>query len=141
MPKPKPRPPTLTDQRGRPTKYLDKYCAEVVEHCKTGKSIKSFAVSIGVHIDTIHEWANKHKDFSEALSHARACAETYWENLGVENVTNRGPFNTELYKFMGKIRFRWTEPQEVKIGSTDDAKALDEIKEKYKKLLDAKHST
>lgn len=127
---------------GRPTSYKPEYCQQVIDHCTTGKSIKSFASSIDVHIDTIYAWESAHPEFSEALRKARMNAETYWENLGVQNVTTRTPFNTDLYKFMGKVRFRWTEPQELKVETKDNKdEIIKNLQNQIASLLAVKNET
>lgn len=60
---------------GRPSKYDPKYIAEVDKYlATTGREqthlpkIVSFARFIGVHKDSLYEWAGKYKDFSDSLA-------------------------------------------------------------------------
>ena len=57
---------------GRPTKYDPKYCEEVVEYSKTGKSLTAFAGHIRVARSTINEWMENHEEFSEAVKISKA---------------------------------------------------------------------
>lgn len=60
---------------GRPTKYTEDFIEEVEKYLvNTGKEqmhlpkIESFALYIGVHKDTLYEWAKKYPKFSDALA-------------------------------------------------------------------------
>lgn len=66
-------------QRGRPAKYDPAYCDAIVEHCKDGASITSFAASIGVCRDTITEWGRIHSEFSVAVKAAKAAAASWYD--------------------------------------------------------------
>ena len=65
----------MTDTAGRPSKYKPEYCQEVDRYLEEASpqnmhmpKVVSFARRIGVHKDTLYEWAKEHKDFSDALS-------------------------------------------------------------------------
>lgn len=64
---------------GRPSKYDEVYCDEIIEHCRSGASITSFAASIGVCRDTITEWASTHAEFSSAVKVAKAAAAAWYD--------------------------------------------------------------
>lgn len=70
---------------GRPTKYRAEYCEAVVEHCKDGASLTSFAAEIGVCRDTVSEWITKHPDFSVAAARAKAACAAWWEKIARKN--------------------------------------------------------
>jgi hypothetical protein len=113
---------------GRPTKYQAKYCKAIIEYFKecvvverivddpSGRggtnthfetvrvpSIVGFASSIGVHRDTLYEWAQatypkshklrgklKHPEFSDALSHAQSLEESIIFEYGMAGYLDRG---------------------------------------------------
>jgi len=59
---------------GRPTKYDPQFVNKVDDYlATTGKEqmhlpkIESFAIYLGVHKDTLYEWAKKYPDFSDSL--------------------------------------------------------------------------
>lgn len=52
---------------GRPSKYQDAYCNEVVAAGDEGLSLTAFAGIIGVARSTINEWMGVHEEFSEAV--------------------------------------------------------------------------
>lgn len=64
---------------GRPTKYDDRYCADVVSFCAGGASLTAFAAHIGVDRSTITEWVDRHPAFSSAVSRAKAAIAAWWE--------------------------------------------------------------
>lgn len=57
---------------GRPSKYSEAYCDEVIDTMATGLSLTAFAGEIGVARSTINEWINEHPEFSEAVRIAKA---------------------------------------------------------------------
>lgn len=137
-PQPKKNPGVIIRARCRPTKYLPEYCEKLIAHGKEGRSLKAFAAEVCVNMDTVYNWIKLFPDFSEAYQQFKVLAEHWWEKTGQEHLMSRGPFNTDLYKFMAKVRFRWTEPQEVKIDSGDEQKLrgeIDKLKEQLKASL------
>lgn len=64
---------------GQPTLYREEYCTGIVEHCRSGASITSYAASIGVCRDTITNWANAHPQFFAAVKSAKAAAAAWYD--------------------------------------------------------------
>jgi len=97
--------------KGRPTKYKKEYCDALIEFFDvepeqviTPKGImlkgrmptlERFACEIGVNIDTIHEWRNKHDAFSDAHAHAMAKQKA----ILIENGLTGG-FNARFTQFL-----------------------------------------
>lgn len=93
---------------GRPTAYDPKYCDEIIEYFGVkpyetinGKQVAAdtptlagFACKIGVHRDTLHEWTQKHPDFSDAVKRAKAFQESFLIVNG-----NKGLINPALTIF------------------------------------------
>jgi hypothetical protein len=67
---------------GRPSKYRETYCNEVIQHMADGASLTSFAAEIGVARSTINEWMDEHPEFSEACARAKAKCAAWWERAG-----------------------------------------------------------
>lgn len=68
---------------GRPTKYEPNWMLErIIEVGRLGGSKDKMASLIGVHIDTMYEWAKEHPEFSEALKIATQLSKVWWENAG-----------------------------------------------------------
>src|SRR5689334_5938392 len=64
---------------GRPSKYSDAYCNEVIECLAEGKSVTAFAGRIGVSRATVFNWADEHPEFLDALKVGQAKATEFWE--------------------------------------------------------------
>ena len=97
---------------GRKTKYLKTYPEALIEHMTKGRSYKSFAAKIGVHIDTLYQWEKTYCEFSEAKKVAFLQAEAFWEDLGLE-LARAG--NGQVWKMNMKNRFGWRENPHDKV--------------------------
>jgi hypothetical protein len=97
---------------GRLTKYKEEYPEMFLAAMSEGKTVVQFAASIGVHVDTLHEWRKVHPIFSEAYSIGRNKAEAHWTTYTVNNFTNT-KFNTNLFKFFMTNCFGWSDKKEV----------------------------
>ena len=93
--------------RGRPTKYDPSWmCDAVIEVGRLGGSKDKMAATIGVHIDTIYEWVEKHPEFSEAIKEATQLSKVWWENCGqVSAIGMVEGFNSTAWIFNMKNRF------------------------------------
>ena len=89
---------------GRPSEYDPKYCDEVIELGREGKSKAQIAASIGVCRQTLDNWCNAHKEFMDAVNQARELALVWWEDLGQEMV-REGTGNATMFIFQTKNRF------------------------------------
>lgn len=100
---------------GRPTKYKEEYCSQIVDHMKRGLSIESFAGVIGVHKDTLYEWKATYPDFSDALKQGEAQSLLFWELLGIDGANGKIPnFSASSFIFNMKNRFDWKDKREIK---------------------------
>lgn len=101
---------------GRPTKYDPAYCDLVVEHCKTGASLTSFAASIDVCRATITVWSEDHAEFLAAVKRAKAHCAAWWEQNARKGMTGESKdVNATLCIFGLKNMAAedWREKQEV----------------------------
>jgi hypothetical protein len=64
--------------------------------------LSSFANSLSVTLDTLHEWGEKHKEFASAMQRAKA----YQENMIVNNAA-RGHYNSTFAVFLLKVLLEW----------------------------------
>ena len=130
---------------GRPTKYKKEYCKDIVEYfnkepqnCmykeeyfQNGKlkskipvvianafpTFQEFANKIGVNIDTLHEWKNKHEEFSVAYTRAKELQERIWLVNSMSNL-----YNAQFAQFFGKNCLGYKDKQEIehKIKKLED---------------------
>lgn len=100
---------------GRPTKYKEEYCEQLIEHMSEGLSFESFGAVIDVNSDTLHEWVKVHPVFSDAKKMAFTKCRLFWEKIGIEGIWNveGKSLNTGNYCFQMKNRFKWTDKVEV----------------------------
>jgi len=111
---------------GRPSKYKKKYCEDVVKHMEQGYSFESFAANIDVNQDTVHEWARRHKEFSEAKKIGFAKCLKFWERIAIASSLGKiENFNATSFIFNMKNRFRWTDRTDLNIQNNIDADSED----------------
>lgn len=110
--------------RGGPTKYKPKYCEDVIKYYdvphyitesrqvydkKSGSiitfdeklpnilpTVDGFASSIGVHKDTLYEWAKVHPKFSDSFTRAKQFAAVMYYHLSLV-----GDYSPQFAKFYG----------------------------------------
>ena len=90
---------------GRPTTYKDAYPNEVIEHLAQGFTLASWAGTVGVHRDTVYEWASKHQAFSDAIKIGRSKGQHVWEKR-LTNQAEKGEGNTAAIIFAMKNLYR-----------------------------------
>lgn len=126
-PAPKETPPVEKKGRGRPSKYDPALCEQIItwfnidpyEVVKDRKvanplpTFEKFAHSIGVHVDTLHEWKSAHPEFSEAYKKAQQLQMDFWRTNSL-----LGLFPPAFACFCGKNMFGWQDKQEVKTEMT-----------------------
>jgi len=91
---------------GQPTKYLETYCIEVVDFLAGGHSLTAFAGHIGVNPDTIHEWQNKHPEFSDAIKRGRSKAVLWWEKK-LMDCKQGGEVAAAIFGLKNRARDEW----------------------------------
>jgi transposase len=100
---------------GRPTKYKEEYCEEVIEYMKQGKSKEAFAGHIGVSKQQIYRWMKKYRKFRTSIRKAEVACQDFWEELGIQ-MALAGQGNATVWIYNMKCRFRksgWADKSEV----------------------------
>jgi transposase len=106
---------------GRPTKFSEAYCNDVIETMATGLSLTAFAGEIGVARSTINEWMGAHPQFSEAVKvgKAKRTAALEKQMLAMEN----GPAVTaRIFALKNADPEEWRDKQHVE-HSVDESQA------------------
>jgi hypothetical protein len=112
---------------GAPTKYTEDMPQIIVDYMAQGNSVIQFAALVGIHKDTLYEWANKYPDFSDAFRRARILCESFWEKKYAKALDDK-TVNSTLYKFYMSARFGWSEKTENKLsGTITHESALDDL--------------
>lgn len=95
---------------GRPSKYKKAFCQQLLTHMGEGLSFESFASEIGVHRDTLYEWAKQYPDFSDAKKRGTDLALKWWERIGQAGMVGKiKGFNAAVWIFSMKNRFKWSD--------------------------------
>ena len=83
----------------RPSKYKEEYCEGIMEYFRNEEIpfFEEYADSIDVHVDTLHEWASVHQEFSEAKKRAKQIQKAKWMKGGLT-----GDFNPTVTIWLGK---------------------------------------
>lgn len=132
----------IGNEGGSPTKYKTEYCEMLVDFFRVQPQIlkkkrtyfadgqlkseeeypiaselptfQSFADKIGVHVDTLHEWKNKHEEFSEAYARAKQLQEHIWLVNSMGNL-----YNAQFAQFFGKNCLGYKDKTEVESTNTN----------------------
>lgn len=115
---------------GRPTKYRDEFCEEVVAFMGEGYSLTAFAGKIGVCGDTVRQWQHDHSGFSAAVKKGQAARTMRLEGTLIAGET--GPKVTaHIFALKNAAPDEWRDKQNVEhtgkdggpIEVSDDARA------------------
>ena len=118
---------TITENgkyKGRPSKYDPKFCEQIVELGKLGKSRWQIASELGFTPSNLNNWEAAHDDFRGALAIARLDALAYWEQLAETHMVESpgGPrINTGLWSRSMAARFpeQYRENSKVEVTGKD----------------------
>jgi len=92
----------------RPSDYNDSMPQRAYEAMASGGGMAGVAVACGIVKSTVSEWANKYKDFSDAINMGRAISEMEWSDPN---------FHPEMfaarYSLNMRNRFGWSEKIET----------------------------
>lgn len=122
-------------RRGRPTNYKPEYCEMVVEHMSQGKSLASFAASIGTHRQVLYEWQSANREFHDACKHAQEMSLQWFEDFAQKATTGRlfdpeyegkfDKYNPNMLQFLMSRRFRdYNQQQQQTIAIDQDSNAI-----------------
>lgn len=95
---------------GRPSKYSDAYCSEVIECLARGHSVTAFAGEIGVARSTVFKWAEEVPEFSDALKVGQAKATAHWERVLSEVAsTGKGNATAAIFGLKNRASDDWAD--------------------------------
>jgi len=104
---------------GRPSKYKDDFCEQLIKHMSEGFSFESFGGKISVNQDTLYAWARTHQEFSDAKKEAFEKSRLFWETIGIKGAQGKIPFfNVTAWIFNMKNRFGWRD--QLQLSSDDE---------------------
>ena len=120
---------------GRPTDYNPKYCQMLLDYFNVKpykenhlgkleasdfKSPAGFAISIGVHRETLLNWSKQYPEFFDAYKRAK----DYQENFLVVNGM-RGLINPAFSIFTAKNVLNWRDKKDIEVAENPLAKVSD----------------
>ena len=105
---------------GRPTKYRPEYCDQVIAMGKEGIGLAGYASEFGVDKASLYDWAERHPDFSIALSRAKTEEQAWWEQAGRDGMKIKG-FNAVVWHktMVAKFRDDYTEKITAEVFGKD----------------------
>lgn len=109
---------------GRPTKYQDAYCNEVITTMATGLSLTAFAGDIGVARSTINEWMGEHPAFSEAVKVGKA-KRTAWLERSMLTAENGPQVTSRIFALKNADPEEWRDKTEVATTHTFSREAAE----------------
>jgi len=95
--------------------HLRRHPADVAN----GESKAEVAAKLGICRDTMHEWAKRHPEFSDAIKKGEHLSEAWWCKLGRKGAAGEADINPTVWIFNMKNRFGWRDKQDV---TTDGGK-------------------
>lgn len=109
--------------QGRPSIYDEKYCDMIVEAMKDGKSMLSFAASIGVARSTLNHWIDTRPDFAAAVDRAKTAQAAWWETQLCETASGKAKGDARLIIFglSNAGALEWREKQTIEHTGVDDS--------------------
>jgi len=105
---------------GRPTKYKEEYCEQLIEHMSLGHSFESFASVVNVNRDTLYEWCSTQPNFSDAKKCGSSKSLKALEEIGLDGMKGliKG-FNVAAWIFMCKNRHSDMFRDAVEVGNAE----------------------
>lgn len=110
---------------GRPTKYREAYCNEVIETMATGLSLTAFAGDIGVSRDTVNEWQHVYPEFSDAVKVGKA-KRTLALERGMFAADNGPQVTARIFALKNADPDEWREKREVQHSGSIDTQSKEQ---------------
>lgn len=128
---------------GHPTDYKPEYCRKVIEYGKRGDSLTAFAADIGVHVTTVRNWADTHKEFFAAMHISKQLAcKWFEENMKSQLLTPVKGWPVAAWRYAMACRFReygyTTDDVDKKNPNSPNAQDINEALAQLKELLKEK---
>ena len=82
--------------------YHRKFIQKLIGHLKSGKSVHSFAGSIGVARGTIDKWVETYPEFAEAMDIAKSINLGTLEEIALDQATGETKGNAAILQFLMK---------------------------------------
>ena len=107
---------------GRPTKYKEEYCDQVIEFMRDGSSKVQFCAELKISYQTFLNWQEAYPEFLESVKTAEAISQAWWEEKGKKAVFGGiDGFNATGFIFQMKNRFpdHYSDKKELEHSNPD----------------------
>jgi hypothetical protein len=127
-------PSKVKNNVGRPTKYDPKYIKDIenyIADCKSKDIIpiyEDLTLMFNIHEDTIYEWADKHKEFSESLRSVKSLQKIMLFRHGLD-----GKYNSQIAKLILSANHGVVEQSKQNIDLRSEGFVVNIIEERSKK--------
>lgn len=102
---------------GRPSTYNPAFCDQIVEFMGQGYSLTAFAGKIGVHRETLLNWAAEHPEFFDAVKRGKAARVMKLEETLLKGET--GPkVTSHIFALKNADPDEWKDKQEVGLSGS-----------------------
>lgn len=98
---------------GRPTKYKEEYCEQLIEFMAQGYPYECFAAEIDVGRRTLYDWEEKYPEFSHAKKVGQEKTYKALLEKGMDSLHDPGTLNNTVWIFMMKNMCGWRDKQEI----------------------------
>lgn len=116
----------------RDSNYKEEYCEKIIEWFKQGQTIVEVSQNMGVTRQTYYDWKKKYPEFKQAADFGEEAAEAFYAKIGrfamlgfpdKEMKKQYKDFNTAIYCFKMKTRFKWRENENVEADPNEISNA------------------
>jgi hypothetical protein len=105
---------------GRPSKYSQTYCGEVISFLAEGHSLTAFAGEIGVAPSTVKKWAKEIDEFSDAVKRGQAKAVAFWERAVIKlATTGEGNATACIFGLKNRAAEEWADISRTELTGKD----------------------
>jgi len=93
---------------GRPSKFKEEYCQQLIDHMAQGLSFETFGIPQKIPVSCLYTYAQKFPTFAEAKKEGFRACQLFWESMGRSAAVGKiDNFNATVWIFNMKNRFQW----------------------------------
>jgi hypothetical protein len=111
---------------GRPSKYSEAYCNEVIGAGEEGLSLTAFAGIIGVARSTINVWMDEHAEFSEAVK-IHAAKRTLCLERGLLSADMGPRVTARIFALKNAAPDEWADTHKTELTGTIEHRTKEDV--------------
>ena len=117
--------------------YNENILPHVIEMFRSGLSKIAVCSRLGISIQTMKNWRNRHEDFDQICEIGETALEDYWDNIGISNLLTKD-MNTQVYLFFAN-KFKVKEKEDVEDENKHLLDSMEKDFQKLKKQYEREH--